>query len=240
MRTLAMILWVSILGPTAGANETEPVSTVLAFRPSSHGLAYANRFPVALEVPLGFTSWELSTDFGLCGGMIYRVLDAWESSQSIDRSPVRPRLGSEAYWRLVRRQAETLVPGVWAKVLEWQQRPDRERRWCPLTSLRRSVPRELRTLEARIDRGWVVPICLIRRFGFANPSYNHQVLVYGYERSGTTMTLRIYDPNHPNDDTVTLEVTLGRRRLYMRQSTGESNRGLFVMSYDRQRAGRPD
>ena len=50
---------------------------------------------------------------------------------------------------------------------------------------------------------------------------NHQVLAYGYSDDGTTRKLRIYDPNHPNDDTVTLEIT----DAGLKQSTGETAAG---------------
>ncbi|MEQ8763714.1 MAG: hypothetical protein RL885_07300 [Planctomycetota bacterium] len=223
-----------------GPSSAEPTATreILPFRPSLHGLPFVNSFPVKLEIPLGFTSWKLRSDFGLCGGMIYRTLDAWEGGEEVDRDQTRPKFGSDRYWDLMQRQTETLVPGVWAKVLKWQQRPDRETRWCPLSSLRRMVPGELAKVRDRIDRGWAVPICLIRRSGLSNPSYNHQVLVYGYEQSGRETTLHVYDPNHPNDDSIRIAVRVGRNRLYLSQSSGEHNRGLFVLSYDRQRAQR--
>ena len=38
---------------------------------------------------------------------------------------------------------------------------------------------------------------------------NHQVLVYGYELINNELTLKIYDPNHPNDDGVTISLNIG-------------------------------
>ena len=35
---------------------------------------------------------------------------------------------------------------------------------------------------------------------------NHQVMAYGYDLDGTRLSLRIYDPNWPGDDQVTLTV----------------------------------
>ena len=37
---------------------------------------------------------------------------------------------------------------------------------------------------------------------------NHQVLAYGYDLEGTELTLRLYDPNHPRNDEVTLSLSL--------------------------------
>jgi hypothetical protein len=37
--------------------------------------------------------------------------------------------------------------------------------------------------------------------------HNHQVLAYGYEIHGSSFTLRLYDPNLPNRDDVTLTLS---------------------------------
>ena len=39
---------------------------------------------------------------------------------------------------------------------------------------------------------------------------NHQVLAYGYNLDGTDLALRIYDPNHPNIDTITLSLSIAK------------------------------
>ena len=61
-------------------------------------------------------------------------------------------------------------------------------------------------VRASIDSGHPCPLALVRVHS-ANPAdlgHNHQVLAYGYEDAGPTTTVRIYDPNCPNDDGVTI------------------------------------
>ena len=60
-----------------------------------------------------------------------------------------------------------------------------------------------------------MPLGLIR-IKSLNPGdlgHNHQVMAYGYRLTGSNVILRIYDPNHPSDDTVTINLSLA--------STGE-------------------
>jgi hypothetical protein len=38
---------------------------------------------------------------------------------------------------------------------------------------------------------------------------NHQVIAYGYDLVGTILTLRLYDPNRPGRDDVTMTLDLG-------------------------------
>jgi hypothetical protein len=37
---------------------------------------------------------------------------------------------------------------------------------------------------------------------------NHQVVAYGYDLTGSSLVIRIYDPNWPGDDTVTISLDI--------------------------------
>jgi hypothetical protein len=66
---------------------------------------------------------------------------------------------------------------------------------------------------------------LVRHTGL-NPfrlTQSHQVLAFAYEVDGDAVTLRIYDPNWPGRDDVS--VTLDAAGI--RQSTGEASTGLL-------------
>ena len=68
---------------------------------------------------------------------------------------------------------------------------------------------------------------LVRQTGW-NPfelTHNHQVLAYAYEVDGDTITLRIYDPNWPGRDDVTITVS-GE----IAQRTGESLFGILRLT----------
>jgi hypothetical protein len=41
---------------------------------------------------------------------------------------------------------------------------------------------------------------------------NHQVMAYGYDLDGPRLTLRIYDPNYPDADDVTVGLDVGDAR----------------------------
>jgi hypothetical protein len=71
---------------------------------------------------------------------------------------------------------------------------------------------------------------LIRHHGM-NPMHldrDHQVLAFAYETEGSTgpTTIRVYDPNWPDRDDITLHLsTVG-----FRQSTGEPLLGVISLS----------
>jgi hypothetical protein len=57
------------------------------------------------------------------------------------------------------------------------------------------------------------------------------VLAWGYDRSGTDLTLHLYDPNHPDRDT-TMGLSLDAHApLGLVYETGEPTRGFFLSRY---------
>jgi hypothetical protein len=65
-----------------------------------------------------------------------------------------------------------------------------------------------------LDNNWLSPLGLIKCKS-TDPALlgeNHQVLAYGYDLHGTDLTLRLYDPNVPNRDDVTLSLSLANPR----------------------------
>jgi hypothetical protein len=68
------------------------------------------------------------------------------------------------------------------------------------------VHEEWPVIQQTIDSGALAMIGLVRVVA-TDPmmlSHNHQVLAYGYDTVGSTVTLRICDPNWPRDDSVTI------------------------------------
>ncbi|MFL5777322.1 MAG: hypothetical protein ACJ761_00130, partial [Chloroflexota bacterium] len=97
-----------------------------------------------------------------------------------------------------------------------------------LTRARRdSLVKEVPRVREEIDQGRVALVGLVRKASW-NPfalTDNHQVLAYAYEvDEAGAITLRIYDPNHPDDDGVT--IGLGR---VAGQSTGEPLIGFLAL-----------
>jgi hypothetical protein len=65
-------------------------------------------------------------------------------------------------------------------------------------------------VRADIDSGHPCPLSLVR-VKSADPfelKKNHQVLAYGYEITGTSIDLSLYDPNLPGRDDVTLSLSI--------------------------------
>jgi hypothetical protein len=110
-------------------------------------------------------------------------------------------------------------PTVWSRILR--------RRPRAVESVRREWPR----IRADIDAGRLSMVGLVRAATW-DPrllGLNHQVVAYGYEVSRDSLSLSIYDPNHPLDDTVRirLQLTMDRRSATMSYSTGEPLLAFF-------------
>jgi len=78
----------------------------------------------------------------------------------------------------------------------------------------RMVRLEWPAIRGDLDRGVLSPLGLVK-VKSRDPrdlGANHQVLAYGYDLEGTRLTLALYDPNHPNNDRVTLSLDIGRPR----------------------------
>ena len=228
-------------------------NAVPGFRPSVHGLRFANAFPPGPTLTfagldprrIGFGDAAA----GLCGGMALTTRDLFEAGVPVPDDAGPPDNGSPRFRALVRRQVESLD---WFRVplryLDLQAlRPD------PPTGiaafLRREPPRvdavlrEWPRIRGEIDAGHLAVVGLIRATG-SSPwvlTRNHQVLAYAYEDTGAGIAIRVYDPNHPARDDVTLEARVAtpesvpgapwRDRISLRQSTGEPLLGFFRQPY---------
>ena len=95
----------------------------------------------------------------------------------------------------------------------------------PDGAARQTREQEWPKLQARLDGGRLAMVGLLRAPA-ANPFRligNHQVLAYGYDVDGDTVSLRVYDPNWPSRDDVTVPLTGGP------QSTGEALIGVLSL-----------
>ena len=183
---------------------------------------------------------------GLCGGMALTARDLWAAGLRSSEDTEPPANGSPRFRALVRRQVESLD---WLRVplryLDLQAlRPDPPSGLGAL--LHRDPPRvpalhrEWPLIRAGLAAGRPAVVGLIRTAGLSpwTLTQNHQVLAWGWEESLGSITLRVYDPNHPGRDDVTLTLTVaggegvpGRDRIRLAQSTGEPLLGWFLQPY---------
>jgi hypothetical protein len=199
-----------------------PNVRVRDFRPSVNGLHYPNAFPS--EPIRTFRLGNVATlDIGdaangLCGGMSFTVRDIFEYDLRPPPDPAPPARGNPRFKYLVDRQIDSFADGVvplrFFKLMS-PSRPEREPRWAEILGLFR-VDRHSRTwvmvnvewpaIRRDIDGGSLSAIGLVKVIGH-DPNklgLNHQVVAYGYDLDGPLVTLRLYDPNFPDDDDVTL------------------------------------
>jgi hypothetical protein len=210
--------------------------SVAGFLPSVQGFHFSNAWPSGPTVRFGPLDprWIGIGDAanGLCGGIVYTVGDLFAAGIAMpaDREP--PANGSPRFRAIVRRQVESLaflsVPvRFWLRsALGGSIGGDRARA---------TLDREWPKAKALLDADHVAMIGLIR-VASANPwnlTRNHQVMAWGYAEDGRGATLRLYDPNWPDRDdvTVTIELDPALRPTGLSQSTGEPLLGWFVLPY---------
>jgi hypothetical protein len=198
-----------------------PSVRVPNFDPKTNGFPYPNAWPhnPIRQFALGTVATLNIGDAanGLCGGMSFTTADLHAKGLTPGDDP-QPGAGSPRYTYIVNRQITSFDDGK----LPWRfytlmkpSRPEREAPWASMLG-RFGVDRHSRTyvmvheewpkIQASIDAGKLAMIGLVRIVS-AEPmalSHNHQVLAYGYDLNGSTVVLRICDPNHPRDETVTI------------------------------------
>ena len=200
-------------------------NVVGGFLPSTSGFHFANRFPSGPTVRLGPLDprWIGVGDAsaGLCGGMAWFVRERFESGQPIPPDTEPPANGSTLFTALVRRQVRSL---------EWGRTPIGFWRMGAFGAGRigrRTREQEWPRIRSRIDAGRLAMIGLVRSHGLNpfNLTRNHQVVCYGYEVALEAIRLRLYDPNWPDRDDVTVTIAPDR----VSQSTGEPLFGVLSL-----------
>jgi hypothetical protein len=184
------------------------------------------------RVPIGDAS------NGLCGGMAFVARDLFEAGLAPPPLTEAPGQGAPLFDYLVARLFDSFdLPGGPGKYLLWQSLPDRSS-WFGLTGLIRRTSQEWPAVKADIDAERLAPLGLIRTRSFSpwQLGRNHQVLAYAYDlnEASSVLTIRVYDPNHHDDDSVTLEVNLAdpARHWPIAYVEGEDPvRGFFRATY---------
>jgi hypothetical protein len=207
-------------------------NAVPGFLPSRHGFRFANRWPAgpARAWNLGLVQVGIGdVGRGLCGGMAYAARDRFERGETAPADGEAPAPSSPLFREIVDRQFASFGR-LWTVPLRfWLAALGSERR-----RFRETVFVAWPAIRAEIDAGEPAMIGLIRS-ATANPlevNLGHQVLGYRYDSAPTRVTIGVYDPNHPGDDSV--EVVVERDEaggLQLTQSTGEPLLGLLHLPW---------
>ncbi len=195
------------------------MSTVVVpgFLPSANGFRFPNAFPPVpvVRIPLGFRTigFGRASD-GLCGGMTFAAADLFVAGRT-PPPDVTEAPGSGPLLRYIMRRAyhSLHIPAGPLRYALWSALPDGD---ALFGSIRGVVGRTVRgwpKVQSELDAGRPCPLGLIRVHS-VDPRrlvLNHQVLAYGYttDIGGQPVAVRVYDPNHPGDDTVVITVRSG-------------------------------
>jgi hypothetical protein len=209
---------------------------VPGFLPSVNGFHFANAWPSGPTLKFGPLDprWIGIGDAkdGLCGGMVYTVGDLFAAGVAPPGDLKPFANGSPRFKSIVRRQVESLywltVPARywWISTFGGSFGGDRAKG---------TFEREWPKAKAILDQGKLAMVGLIR-VASPNPfqlTMNHQVSAYGYAEDGRGVTLRLYDPNWPDRDDVTIDIHLdpANHPTHLSQSTGEPLLSWFVLPY---------
>ncbi len=196
------------------------------FLPSLQGLHFANSYPPGPTVTFGPLDprWIGIGDAanGLCGGMSWYVREKYRAGLPVPADTDAPVNGSPLFRAIVRFQVQSL------DMLRTPLHLWRAAALGPAGLARRSREVEWPRIRADIDTGRLAMVGLVRTTGW-NPfklTRNHQVAAWAYEVDGARTELRLYEPNWPNRDDVTVTI----EGDHLRQSTGEVLAGIIRLA----------
>lgn len=255
MRVLAVAISLALVGcsgtevtnpaaPSAtAASPTAPPAppaakppSIEGFRPSLHGFAFVNSFSGSpLPIDVGVKPSNLSSSFGLCGGMSFAAADYFIAHKAPPPDTRPPAQGTQLYTYIYKRQATSIGPmgAMGMKFVEWMKLPTSG----PDSTHARTL-QELPGIVAALRRQEpvVLGLVLVSAADSREPWNNHQVLAYGVDESVSGRTdIRIYDPNFPKRDDVVIRITregedCSIESIVPNRRTSKV-RGLFRMSY---------
>jgi hypothetical protein len=181
----------------------------VGFRPSEHGWHFANYWPGG--APAGIAGITLARVYGgLCGGMCVMARQAWERGTPLPTDRQVPRGGP-------------LTSALWEAQLHSMDLPEGLLRYLRLQLPTAAAARRRSTLGSAVPavrrnlRGGRPALLGLVRATSWNPaalSKHHVVLAYRLDirrkdpdLPAQLVVIHVYDPNHPDDDRVRLEVT---------------------------------
>jgi hypothetical protein len=186
--------------------KAEVLTKRTAFDPAVHGFPFEN------------LKTHTDSRWGACGGMCLVALRHFRNGR-----PIQTESTPQVRDAITRAQKETVLPGHWAKFIEWQGKPTLPHTSSPHT-IGYSTKGEWPELLKKIDAGTPVILGVIRVQSAIvdDVEKNHQVLAIGYSYDTRTKDAEIYayDPNYPKvTSTIRLNLGLPDNVIKARQAT---------------------
>ncbi len=197
------------------------------FKPSTKGLQFKNYYDPKADIHL-FTFDILGKKVpfgeaskGVCGGMVYAVMDYYEAGSTPPREGTKPPTSGPLFDHIARRlfasfNLSSVPPGPLKYYNLMNPNLSEGETWASRKGLAPHgrawvmIEEEWPKIKADLDANHLSPLGLIQ-VKSDDPfkmGENHQVLSYGYALSNNDLTLHIYDPNHPDEDDVTLSLNI--------------------------------
>ncbi len=209
-----------------GAGDKPVTRQMTAFLPSEHGFHFDNCFEAVPPLTLIGELKYGDASKGMCGGMVYAALDYFSAGLEIPVIPFRDlslRYGSPLHGQVFDYIGQRLfssfdLPTGVTNYIELMQPgfPDAQPLrgslgLAPRSRAWRMVRQEWPVIKRKLDAGQPCPLGLVcvETTDISRLGENHQVLAYGYDLSGTDLTLFIYDPNWHDRDDITLRLNVG-------------------------------
>jgi hypothetical protein len=191
---------------------------VARFRPTRNGFHFLNDFPPEPDYSftvLGQNVTLGNASNGLCGGMVYAVKDLFDTGLLPPADTAHPAPGSPLFTYIVARLTHSFDEADVNQYLSWIQMSDHDTAighglaWHEITE-------EWPKIKADLDAGATSPLGLVHGqepstvgffTGMQDLGQCHQVLAWGYDLDGTSLSISIYDPDFPgNTNTITLDI----------------------------------
>jgi hypothetical protein len=217
------------------------------FDPATNGFAFTNSWPQepAVSVATAFGPINIgNAAAGLCGGMVFAALDYWYAGQAAPSD--QPGPGTPLYKFLVKRIIDSWhVPTGVAQYYQWMNLPDADAGFTAFGHhvvverglASRPIQQQWPLIRADLDRGLpsALGLVTIASHSPADLGHNHQVLASGYDVDGSSVSVRVYDPNSGQDDGVTISFDTSAptkaTKFVSNVNIGRPIRGFFRTSY---------
>ncbi len=192
----------------------------LGYLPSKDGYRFPNAFNTKQKIEVATTSFtpkmafDLSTGYGLCGGMALSSRDVYRSGSGIPETDEIPNPGSQLYNHLLAKLYTSFGKNdkYLYKSVTWWAHPSGK------DELPKKSKEEYRALKSKLDKEGLAMLYLTYYTETDNYAWqNHQVLAYGYTTGLMYDVIHIYDPNFPNNNTQVIKVEFKNGGVILQQ-----------------------